>query len=238
MFLNFRIPQATYYEMDSKYSRLQKNIGQAKTDEIIEMNDKDGTQRASSRSLLQTNLEHLQKFFSKNFYDGTPSCTDDIQGLLQKGDNDPILPSLTRKQRILGFITCCAIGVLCMAIATLYIPVIVIKARKFATLFSFGSVFFLSSFTMLWGPMNHLKHLINIERLPFTMSYLVTLFGTIYFSVWIQSYFLTAAFALFQIGALIWYIISYIPGGARGWKFFSKLFYTFAAKTVSATLTV
>ena len=113
MFLNFRIPQATYYEvrgeiylsisiefcflqMDSKYSRLQKNVDQTKTDEIIETNDKDGTQRASSRGLFQTNLEHLQKFFSKNFYDGIPSSTDDIQALLQKGDNDPILPSLVR----------------------------------------------------------------------------------------------------------------------------------------------
>lgn len=98
---------------------------------------------------------------------------------------------------------CLAMGVLCMLLATLYIPVIVIKARKFAVLFSFGSVFFLSryvaisigsdekwivlfSFSMLWGPTNHFKHLTNAERLPFTITYLLTLLGTIYYSVWVR----------------------------------------------------
>jgi len=33
-----------------------------------------------------------------------------------------------------------------MSLATLYIPAIVFKARKFALLFSFGSVFFLSRY--------------------------------------------------------------------------------------------
>ena len=75
-----------------------------------------------------------------------------------------------------------------MSMATLYIPVIVFKARKFAVLFSFGSVFFLSSFSMLWGPTNHFKHLINAERLPFSLTYLVSLVGTIYYSVWVSSF--------------------------------------------------
>ena len=79
-------------------------------------------------------------------------------------------------------------GVVCMSMATLYIPVIVIKARKFALLFSFGSVFFLSSFSMLWGPTNHLKHLISAERLPFSLTYLTSLVGTIYYSVWVRIY--------------------------------------------------
>jgi hypothetical protein len=39
---------------------------------------------------------------------------------------------------------CLVMGLLCIGLATLYIPAIVIKARKFALLFSFGSIFFLS----------------------------------------------------------------------------------------------
>ncbi len=39
---------------------------------------------------------------------------------------------------------------------------------------------------MLWGPTNHFKHLTNAERLPFTITYLLTLFGTIYYSVWVS----------------------------------------------------
>lgn len=41
---------------------------------------------------------------------------------------------------------CLTMGILCLALSTLYIPVIVLKARKFALLFSFGSMFFLSRF--------------------------------------------------------------------------------------------
>jgi hypothetical protein len=40
---------------------------------------------------------------------------------------------------------------------------------------------------MLWGPVNHMKHLIDIERLPFSITYLVTLMATIYYSVWVRS---------------------------------------------------
>ncbi len=99
---------------------------------------------------------------------------------------------------------CLCMGLLCMGLATLYIPVIVIKARKFAIFFTFGSLFFLSryfndfdyelicsvlffSFSMLWGPMNHFKHLTNIDRLPFLITYIVTLIGTIYYSTWVIS---------------------------------------------------
>jgi len=42
------------------------------------------------------------------------------------------------------------------------------------------------SFSMLWGPTNHFKHLINIDRLPFSITYILTLAGTIYYSVWVN----------------------------------------------------
>ncbi|CAF4790309.1 unnamed protein product [Rotaria sp. Silwood1] len=241
MFLNFRTPQATFYEMDNKFSRLQNFVNESKTGHSHANNNKDENEQTSSRNLFQMNINRLKNFFNKHSNssnDNLSSNTDDIQVLLQKGDNDPILPSLTRKQRILGFMMCIAMGLLCMALATLYIPVIILKARKFAVLFSFGSLFFLSSFSMLWGPVNHFKHLTNIDRLPFSITYVITLIGTIYYSVWIRSYFFTIIFVLLQLGALVWYIVSYIPGGTHGLKFFSKLFYTFISKTVTTTLTV
>ncbi|CAF4820413.1 unnamed protein product [Rotaria sp. Silwood1] len=203
--------------MDAKFSRLQNFVNESNS------NNNDNIQSWSraifSQDLFQTNIDRVQSFFNRRL-DGSlssssSSSTDDLQILLQKGDNDPILPALSRKQRILGFMVCLVMGIFCMLLATLYIPVIVIKARKFALLFSFGSLFFLSSFSMLWGPTNHLKHLTNVDRLPFSISYLVTLICTIYYSVLVKSYFFTIIFALLQIGALIWYVVSYIPGGAR-----------------------
>ena len=101
---------------------------------------------------------------------------------------------------------CLMTGIVCMSLATLYIPVIVLRGRKFALLFSFGSLFFLSrfgrraectervivlrflfaSFSMLWGPTNHLRHLTSIERLPFSILYIGTLVGTMYCSLWVS----------------------------------------------------
>ena len=47
-----------------------------------------------------------------------------------------------------------------------------------------SSLFF--SFSMLWGPMNHVKHLFSMQRLPFTSAYFGTLFATIYCSIWVS----------------------------------------------------
>jgi len=40
---------------------------------------------------------------------------------------------------------------------------------------------------MLWGPMNHIKHLLGVERLPFTAAYFGTMFATVYFSIWVRT---------------------------------------------------
>jgi len=39
------------------------------------------------------------------------------------------------------------------------------------------------SFSLLWGPCNHLKHLLSAERLPFTVTYFGTMGATVYFAL-------------------------------------------------------
>lgn len=95
-------------------------------------------------------------------------------------------------------------GAFCMGVASLYIPVIVLKSRKFVLLFSMGSVFFMASFSLLWGVKKHLKHLFNTERLPFTLAYFSTLFGTIYYALIVKSVLITLIFAVLQISSLVW----------------------------------
>jgi hypothetical protein len=83
--------------MDSKYSRLQNFVNESKTDHSSTNNDKDDNERSSSRNLFRINIDRLKNFFNKHsnsMNDGLSNSTDDIQALLQKGDNDPILPSL------------------------------------------------------------------------------------------------------------------------------------------------
>lgn len=165
--------------------------------------------------------------------------TDDTEnGWFAAAQGDPLLPSLTKKQRVLGFIGCLLMGTFCISLASLYTPFLVLKARKFALLYTFGSLFIIASFSLLWGPVNHIKHLLSAERLPFTCAYFGTMFATLYFSLYVHSTVLTVLFAVFQVLALVWFVVSYVPGGQTGLKFFSKVFYIAASKTVQKTLPV
>lgn len=60
-----------------------------------------------------------------------------------KDTQESCCPKLSRLQRIVGFVLCICMGIFCMTLSTLYIPVLILKARKFALLFSLGSLFFI-----------------------------------------------------------------------------------------------
>ena len=123
----------------------------------------------------------------------------------------------------MGFLACLMGGSLFFSISLIYLPFILLKARKFALLFSLGSVFTMASFSLLWGPVSHIKHLLSRARLPFTVAYVGTLFGTIYVAMVLKSTLLTVPCAVFQLAALLWYVFSYVPGGVTGLKFLTKL---------------
>ncbi|KAG7165738.1 protein transport protein SFT2-like [Homarus americanus] len=152
--------------------------------------------------------------------------------------SDPCLPSLGRKQRILGFLACVVMGLICFSLAAMYFPLLVFKARKFALLFTLGSLFSVLSFSFLWGPVNHLKHLFSSERLMFTSIYFISLFGTLYFALSLQSTVLTSIGAIVQVAALLCFVLSNIPGGQTGLKFFSSICSSVVKTTVSKALPV
>lgn len=60
-----------------------------------------------------------------------------------KDTQESCCPKLSRLQRIVGFVVCICMGVFCMTLSTFYIPLLILKARKFALLFSLGSLFFI-----------------------------------------------------------------------------------------------
>ncbi|XP_005104216.1 protein transport protein SFT2 [Aplysia californica] len=193
---------------------------------------KNETSSSAKYSLLSTNW-----FSSSEDIEDKPQ-TEVANGWFADAQSDPLCPSLSKKQRILGFIVCLLMGTFCFSLASLYIPFLVLKARKFALLYSMGSLFVISSFALLWGPVHHVKHLFSLSRLPFTLTYFGTMFATLYFSLWVKSTVFTVIFAVAQVVALIWYVVSYIPGGQTGLKFFTSIFYAAASKTVGKTLPV
>ncbi|XP_013787256.1 protein transport protein SFT2-like isoform X1 [Limulus polyphemus] len=164
--------------------------------------------------------------------------TKNTNGWTSQVEKDPVFRILTRRQRIIGFVGCILMGFFCFTLAGFYAPFLLLKARKFALLYSLGSLFIICSFSLLWGPVSHAKHLCSKEMLPFTIIYFSSMFATLYFAMWVKSTIPTAVCAICQVLTLIWYVIRYIPGGQTGLRFFSKLFTTAVTRTVNKTLPV
>uniref|UniRef100_A0A1B6KXL4 Vesicle transport protein n=1 Tax=Graphocephala atropunctata TaxID=36148 RepID=A0A1B6KXL4_9HEMI len=148
------------------------------------------------------------------------------------GTQNNCCPKMSKFQRIVGFCLCVCMGIFCFGLSALYIPVLLLKARKFALLYTMGSLFFMCSFSFLWGPLNHLRHLFSKERFWFTLSYCGTLTATLYCSLVLISTPLTLVCAVAQVIALLWFLVSYIPGGHSGMLFFTKLFTSSVSKTL------
>ena len=47
-------------------------------------------------------------------------------------------------------------------------------------------LFLYFSFSILWGPYNHMKHIFSYERLPFTAAYFGTMMATLYAALWVK----------------------------------------------------
>ncbi|XP_067865733.1 vesicle transport protein SFT2C [Heterodontus francisci] len=151
---------------------------------------------------------------------------------------DPCLSVLSRRQRLTAFGLCLAMGLLCFGLSAMYAPFMLLKARKFALLFTLGSLFLLGSLALLRGPWNQLRLLLSRDHLPFTAAYLGSLFATLYCALALQSTALTAVAATFQLLTLAGYLISSVPGGATGLRFIGGLFTSAFKRTVSKTLPV
>lgn len=182
--------------------------------------------------------ESLKKLLSTSSNADSSVDSAGSKSWFTEAENDSCLPALSKKQRILGFMGFILIGFFCLFLAGMYVPVLVFKARKFALLYTMGSLFIISSFALLWGPMNHLRHLFSKDRLPFTLVYFGSTFATLYFALVVKSTLPTAAFALCQAVSLVWFVVSYIPGGQTGLRFFSKVFTGAVTRTASKTLPV
>ena len=62
--------------------------------------------------------------------------------------------------------------------------------------------------------------------------------ATLYFAMGLQSAILTPIAAVLQVIALLWFVISYIPGGQTGLKWFTKLFTGFCKSAANRNLPV
>ncbi|MEQ2298716.1 hypothetical protein AMECASPLE_008262 [Ameca splendens] len=142
---------------------------------------------------------------------------------------DPCLPGVTRKQRLLGFGFCVCLSVLCFGLSALYAPLLLIYARKFALLWTLGSLFAVAAVSILRGPS---KLMSGLHRSPGAAGYLCALAGTLYAALSLHSTVLTALGAGLQVALILGSLLSLLPGGSAGIRVLGGWMISVLKKTV------
>ncbi|XP_037958711.1 protein transport protein sft2 [Teleopsis dalmanni] len=135
-----------------------------------------------------------------------------------------LCPELSRLQRIIGFLACIGIGTICLVSSIFYIPVLILKARKFALLYTMASFFFILSLCFLLGFGVFLQQTFSKGRVLISGFYTACLCGALYFALFNQITLLTVLFAILQTLTLLYLIVDTIPGAGKSIKFFGQIF--------------
>lgn len=121
--------------------------------------------------------------------------------------------TLTKKQRLYGFIYafCIGLGLSILGIILLAVGSVV----GFAVCYSLGTLCALASSGFLWGPVSQLKSMFKETRWLTTLIMLVFVALTLMAAFWWDSAGLCFLFVFCQFLAWIWYCLSYIPFARR-----------------------
>ncbi len=109
------------------------------------------------------------------------------------------------------------------------IPVLALNPRKFALSFTCGSITFMGSFSILKGPVEHLRSMFTMERMPFTIIYLGSMGWTLYLTCskgGLKGYAYVMIASVVQLVALAWYLVSFLPGGTMGLRLVANVMCT------------
>ncbi|XP_051705616.1 vesicle transport protein SFT2C [Oryctolagus cuniculus] len=125
------------------------------------------------------------------------------------------LPTVTRGQRLAAGGGCLLLAALCFGLAALYAPVLLLRARKFALLWSLGSALALAGGALLRGGAA-CGRLLRGEETPSrpTLLYVAALGATLYAALGLRSTVLTALGACAQVAALLAALLGLMPWGS------------------------
>ncbi|GAB5575572.1 vesicle transport protein SFT2C [Prionailurus iriomotensis] len=110
---------------------------------------------------------------------------------------------------------CLLLAALCFGLAALYAPVLLLRARKFALLWSLGSALALAGGTLLRGGAA-CGRLLRGEETPSrpALLYVAALGATLYAALGLRSTLFTALGACVQVAALLSVLFGLLPRGA------------------------
>lgn len=133
----------------------------------------------------------------------------DAAGAAGTDSQESLCPSLTFKTRLQGCAGCCGLGLLFFILS--WVTMFLADYVFFGVLFTLGSLMLLGSTFFLAGPVRQFKSMFNEGRWIASVVYLVSMVLTILCAVLLKSGILVLLMSLIQLGALGWYILSYIP---------------------------
>lgn len=126
-----------------------------------------------------------------------------------------VLPAVTRAQRLVAAGACLLLAALCFGLAALYAPVLLLRARKFALLWSLGSALALAGGAILRGGAA-CGRLLRGEEVPSrpALLYAAALGVTLYAALGLRSTWLTVLGACAQVAALLAALLALLPRGS------------------------
>lgn len=131
---------------------------------------------------------------------------------------DSACPSLTVKERMLGFAVCVGIGLLFSAISTFGLFALS-NPKKFGIFYSLGNITSLCSTLFFVGPMRQLSLMFKAKRVIASLLFIFSIIGTITFVFFYDKEnhfwhkFAMLGLILVQFLTMVWYTLSYIPFG-------------------------
>ncbi|KAG2446533.1 hypothetical protein HYH02_008520 [Chlamydomonas schloesseri] len=124
--------------------------------------------------------------------------------------------TLSWKNRLIGFGCCFGFGILLTLVS---IPMLwTMQLTKFAVIYSVGSVVSVISTMFLMGPVKQCQRMMEEQRILATIVYIGSIAGTLAIAFTTHNPALCIIMLLIQILALLWYCITWIPGGQAALK--------------------
>jgi hypothetical protein len=116
---------------------------------------------------------------------------------------------LSWKHRLIGFLICAVMGIVLGFLGYFFIA-IKHDFRRFAIVFTLGSIMTVMSTAFLMGPLNQFRLMLQRGRIFATLTWFVAMALTLFFG-FKKKLPPTIIFMIVQIIAFIWYSLTYIP---------------------------
>ncbi|GLD94841.1 hypothetical protein PINS_up003466 [Pythium insidiosum] len=145
-----------------------------------------------------------------------------------------MLPTVGWNTRFKYFVGLTLMAVMFFGMASIFLPLIMIRPSKFALSFTLGSMCAMGAFAMLKGPAAYAKDLLQPKTLALTTAYFLTLGSTLYSCLILGSYVMVVVSSVCQLVTLFIFALSALPGGNASLKALGALFVKAARQMVRA----